>query len=635
MSFVEKRLEKYSSSYLSTWMVLLMDTFLSTMASFSVIAAVNLTAESNFYSFDYFAVIWMGTSVVASLVSFLILKSYTLVIRHTSFRDVLRFALAALIKAAALLAVLHIVSKATSTVYIMVLMDFALTLISLMAVRLVMIWVYEMFKHRVSSMRSRQRVLVYGTGDKSAAMVTRLINSPHYDVVGFLLYGQDKDPGVRKLMDKSIFVVKDINSFESLGRNLSVAAILFVNDADLDPELSNLIEFCSSNGIRVLVAPPIDDASGAREASFRKLRIEDLLGREEIKISTDEIKARLQGKTVLVTGAAGSIGSEICRQLASFGVLRLIMFDNAETPMHELRLELEQRYPGLDFVPVIGDVRFRNRLDYVFSRYRPQVVYHASAYKHVPLMEENPCEAVMVNVGGSRNVADMCLKYGVKKMVMISTDKAVNPTNVMGCSKRLAEIYVQSLGLAGEGSEGTRFVTTRFGNVLGSNGSVIPRFRKQIANGGPITVTHPEITRYFMTIPEACRLVLETAVLPQSNCIFVFDMGKPVKIVDLARKMIKLSGFEPDIDIKIVFTGLRPGEKLYEEVLSTVENSDSTSHYRIRIAKVRPCNLEYVVQKLDKLEACAEQGDVVATVKMMKEIVPEFKSMNSEFEKYD
>ena len=306
--------------------------------------------------------------------------------------------------------------------------------------------------------------------------------------------------------------------------------------------------------------------------------------------------------------------------------------------MHNIRLELEERFPDLSFIPVIGDVRQVTRLDYAFRKFRPQVVFHAAAYKHVPLMEENPCEAVRVNVAGSRNVADKCIEYDVEKMVMISTDKAVNPTNIMGCTKRLAEIYVQSLGLAlerGEIKGKTRFVTTRFGNVLGSNGSVIPRFREQIAKGGPVTVTHPDITRFFMTIPEACRLVMEAATMSTGNQIFVFDMGESVKIDTLARRMITLAGFVPDKDIMVEYTGLRPGEKLYEEVLSDLENTLPTCHERIRIAKVREYEYDLAKGTMDELARLALAVEIPDMVKLMKKTVPEFISKNSQYEIYD
>ena len=385
--------------------------------------------------------------------------------------------------------------------------------------------------------------------------------------------------------------------------------------------------------------PSVDEVvEGQTIIRPREIKVEDLLGRNEIKISMEKIIENFKDKVVMVTGAAGSIGSELCRQLAGFGIKRLILFDNAETPMHNLRLELEDNYPNLDFVPVIGDVRQIPRLDFAFRTYKPQVVFHAAAYKHVPLMEENPCEAVLVNVIGSRQVADKCIEYDVEKMVMISTDKAVNPTNIMGCTKRLAEIYVQSLGLAlqnGSVKGKTTFVTTRFGNVLGSNGSVIPRFREQIAAGGPVTVTHPDINRFFMTIPEACRLVMEAATMATGNEIFVFDMGKPVKIDTLARRMIHLAGFVPDEDIKIEYTGLRPGEKLYEEVLSNEENTKPSFHERIRIAQVREYDYEEAKDVVNRLETLSRDVEIPDMVRLMKRTVPEYKSDHSRFEIYD
>ena len=370
----------------------------------------------------------------------------------------------------------------------------------------------------------------------------------------------------------------------------------------------------------------------------RPIRIEDLLGREEIKINMQEATSEYKNKIVLVTGAAGSIGSELCRQLAQIGVRKLILFDSAETPLHYVRLEFEKKYPGIDFVPVIGDVRVKQRLRMVFEQHHPEIVFHAAAYKHVPLMEENPCEAVYVNVVGTRQIADIAVEFGAEKMIMISTDKAVNPTNVMGASKRLAEIYVQSLGYAiveGKVKGKTKFITTRFGNVLGSNGSVIPRFKEQIENGGPVTVTHPDIIRYFMTIPEACRLVMEAGMMGEGNEIFVFEMGEPVRIVDLATRMIELAGYRPNEDIKIEFTGLRPGEKLYEELLSTEENTLPTSNKKIKIAKVRRYEYNEVLTDFSAFEGLARNVEIINTVTLMKKIVPEFISKNSRFEALD
>ena len=415
--------------------------------------------------------------------------------------------------------------------------------------------------------------------------------------------------------------------------------MLFTSEVDAKKERDGLLKLCLDLHVSPLIIPNIDELHGQiLHNNVRNVKIEDLLGREEIQISLDAIKANFKDKVVMVTGAAGSIGSELCRQLASFGVKKLVLFDNAETPMHNIRLELEEKFPDLKFVPIIGDVRQGPRVDYAFREHRPQIVFHAAAYKHVPLMEENPCEAIRVNVHGTHTVADKCIEYDVEKMVMISTDKAVNPTNVMGCSKRIAEIYVQSLGLAierGEVKGKTTFVTTRFGNVLGSNGSVIPRFREQIEKGGPVTVTDPNITRFFMTIPEACRLVMEAATFSTSTQIFVFDMGESVKIDDLAKRMISLAGLKLGEDIQIEYVGLRPGEKLYEEVLSTKENTTATSHDRIFVAKVREYDYKDALAAVDDIEELSIFVRIPEMVKKMKGFVPEFISKNSIFEKFD
>ena len=513
-----------------------------------------------------------------------------------------------------------------------------LTLSALVIMRVGMVVVYDMLKNSRQKHRNCRRILIYGTGDKGASLVTQLQNSREYQVVGFLTYG--KRMRNHTLADLPVYYFETEDNVKYLHNRKDVDAILFAHVREAREEQDRLIHYCTACNLKVLIAPSIDEVvdGKVKKQAIREIKIEDLLGREEIKISMDEIIANFRDKTIMVTGAAGSIGSELCRQLATFGIKELVLFDNSETPMHNIRLELEDRFPNLKFIPVIGDVRMIPRLDFAFRTYRPQVVFHAAAYKHVPLMEENPCEAVLANVAGSRNVADKCIEYDVEKMVMISTDKAVNPTNIMGCTKRLAEIYVQSLGLAIEAGKmkgKTKFVTTRFGNVLGSNGSVIPRFREQIAKGGPVTVTHPDITRFFMTIPEACRLVMEAATMSTGTQIFVFDMGKSVKIAHLAKRMIELAGLEVDKDIKIEYTGLRPGEKLYEEVLSNTENTLPTSHDRIRIAKVREYDYADACKAADKLEEFSRAVIIPEMVRLMKEIVPEFKSKNSRFEEYD
>jgi FlaA1/EpsC-like NDP-sugar epimerase len=458
----------------------------------------------------------------------------------------------------------------------------------LVALRMFLIFVYELFL--ASNNKISKRVLIYGDGSKSVALSSYLSRNLHaeYRIMGYVKMQSSRTK--LKLQNLPVYTIDEYNYFSEVVDKKNINAIVFPSQGSALDEKEGLIEYCIKKHIKVFVLPHLSEVSedGNIQNLVREIKIEDLLGREEITINLGEISKFLSGKRVMVTGGAGSIGSELCRLISSFPIEQLIVLDSAETPLHNIQLELTDKaklISGEKFSLesfnakhkfIIADVRNRTRLDRVFDAYKPQIVFHAAAYKHVPLMEANPCEAVNANVIGSMNVADMAVKYGVEKMVMVSTDKAVNPTNVMGCSKRLAEIYVQTLSQAiikGEVKGNTKFITTRFGNVLGSNGSVIPRFREQIINGGPVTVTHKDIIRFFMTIPEACRLVMEAATMGEGYEIFVFDMGKPVKIVDLARNMISLAGFEPDKDIKIEFTGLRPGEKLYEELLSNKENT--------------------------------------------------------------
>ena len=637
MSRIGKFLDNFSSAFLSKTVIFLMDFVLSVLVSVAVeILAFLLNADV--VMVRPFMLIWGLASIVGSALMFLLFKTHAIVIRHFSFKDTLLFGFAALGKVAVMTVALLAFRLITEPyIILMLLADALITMVVLCSLRLLMIYVYDTYKGRIRQLQNRSRVLVYGIDDKAVATVTRLRGSKRYEVVG--LIAKDHSLDKTKLADTNVFCFDSFDAFEQEVKHLSLRGVIFTKESDVVAEQDRLIKYCTDLELKVLIAPAVDEVSGEPYSQqIRKIKIEDLLGREEIKISLDAIKADLADKVVMVTGSAGSIGSELCRQLAGFGVCKLVLFDNAETPMHNLRLELEERFSNLTFVPIIGDVRQVARLDYAFRTHRPQVVFHAAAYKHVPLMEENPCEAVLVNVAGSRNVADKCIEYGVEKMVMISTDKAVNPTNVMGCTKRLAEIYVQSLGRAVEAGKvpgKTKFVTTRFGNVLGSNGSVIPRFREQIEHGGPVTVTDKDITRYFMTIPEACRLVLEAAVLPTENRICVFDMGKPVKIDTLARRMIELAGLVPGQDIDIVYTGLRPGEKLYEEVLSNKENTDETSHDRIRIARVRQYEYEDAVKAVEQLESLSQEVRIAETVKLMKEIVPEYISNNSRFEEFD
>ena len=636
MGTIVKRLSKYVDKYLNTRVVFLMDMCLSMVASLISLVLVNLFSPIDLLG-GKSTLIWMGSSFVFSFLLIWMLRTYRIIIRHTTLKDLAKFVFLSFCKALLTWAVYTVVFDLYTSAVLVGIVDFFFTFAFFFLLRFSMLMVYDIVKRKLNLRKKCQNVLVYGVGVKSVSLIPRLQNSPHYRIVGFIQYGSSTV--AHTISELKAYYVTTEQQFDDAIAETDADGILFATDEDARTERDRMIKYSVKIGLKLLFAPAIDEmVDGKPTHALRNIEIEDLLMRPEIKISMDEIVANFQGKTVMVTGAAGSIGSELCRQLATFGIKELILYDNAETPMHNLRLELEEKFPDLNFVPIIGDVRLLPRLDYAFRKWRPQVVFHAAAYKHVPLMEENPCEAVLVNVAGSRNVADKCIEYDVEKMVMVSTDKAVNPTNIMGCTKRLAEIYVQSMGLAmeqGKKAGKTKFVTTRFGNVLGSNGSVIPRFREQIAKGGPVTVTHPEITRFFMTIPEACRLVMEAATMSTGNQIFVFDMGESVKIDDLARRMIYLAGFKPDVDIKIEYSGLRPGEKLYEEVLSNSENTLPTDHSRIRIAKVREYDYADALAGADELERLSREVDIPTMVKLMKQIVPEFISKNSRFEEYD
>lgn len=631
------RLAGKLSTFLDSRLIFILDCLLSIIASIFALLCLGYM-RGTLYASGNFALFWLSSSLIATIVAMLIFKGHKLIIRHTSLHDLLVFVEEVALKFAIMFVVMLIAYRQLyKGVMFALFADSVFTLFLLVFVRLGMIAVYNYFMKKRQISRSCQRVLLFGTGDKSMAAVVRLQNSTHYKVVGFLT--EETQPSDLLLANLPVFSYNDDVQFKQKINDYDVDAVLFTSEVDAKQERDGLVKKCLNLNVKPLIIPNINEITGRMmHNTVRNVKIEDLLGREEITISMDAIRENFKDKVVMVTGAAGSIGSELCRQLAGFDVKKLILFDNAETPMHNIRLELEEKFPNLTFVPVIGDVRQGPRVDFAFRTYRPQIVFHAAAYKHVPLMEENPCEAIRVNVHGTHTIADKCIEYDVEKMVMISTDKAVNPTNVMGCSKRIAEIYVQSLGLAierGEIKGRTTFVTTRFGNVLGSNGSVIPRFREQIEKGGPITVTHPDITRFFMTIPEACRLVMEAATFSTGTQIFVFDMGESVKIDDLAKRMVDLAGLKLGEDIQIVYTGLRPGEKLYEEVLSNKENTTATAHNRIYVAKVREYSYTEALAAVEVLEEHSIFVRIPEMVVKMKEFVPEFVSKNSVFEKYD
>lgn len=634
-----KRLLRLANvKYFNRWVIFCLDLGLSLVATaIGVLGLYSLVGIRLGYVDSSKIVL---ASILSSAVSFLIFKAYKGVIRHSTVRGLWRLGMVAIVKAILswLLLLLFGLELSPKAYWVGLTADCILTIVLLVSFRVLLLNAYNLILGQVG--RRQKRVLIYGTGSESALLATSSsarIFLQTYKVIGFVSFNPQRHD--YQLADQPVYTIRGNKDLMDLNVRLRIDGVIFPSVRTAQDERDRLVRFCEEDNLSTLVVPEIEEMRGGEvRRSVRPIRIEDLLGRDEIRINLDEIGNLLSGKTILVTGAAGSIGSEICRQLAHFQIHKLICFDSAETPMHNLRLELEDKYKDLNFVPIIGDVRSDDRLDYVFRNWHPQVVFHAAAYKHVPLMEENPCEAVRTNVYGSRLLADFAVRYGVERFVMISTDKAVNPTNIMGCSKRLAEIYVQSLSLAiarGEVRGTTKFITTRFGNVLGSNGSVIPRFCEQIAAGGPVTVTHPDIIRFFMTIPEACRLVLEAGTMGNGGEIFVFDMGEPVRIADLARRMIQLSGLKEGKDIEIKYTGLRPGEKLYEEVLSNKENTKETPHEKIRVASVREYAYGDVCRHIDRLSELSKAVEILPMVREMKAFVPEFKSKNSRFEELD
>lgn len=606
---------------LQSWMVLLIDVLLSLFATLVSLFLTDVFMD-NIIPINVIGICLLF-SLVCSIIPFFLLRTYRKVIRHTGMKDVLLLGVASFIKDILFFCIYILFFHHNFTVNIVLfgcLIDFLLTFMLLVVFRSSAMSLYDRMKNELIKNINGDNLLIYGIGIKSVSLLNFFSKSKYYNVAGFLAY--DSKEKHLKIEQYNVYCFTKKEDLDGILNKRNVRYVIFPTYADLLNEKERLVLFAQQNGIKMLISPNIDQVSpnnGVLKLGIREIKIEDLLGRDEIQINMEKISSSFSGKTVLVTGAAGSIGSEICRQLAKINIKKLIMLDSAETPLHNLRLNLEDKYSGaFEMVPIIADVRFASRLEYIFDKHRPEIIFHAAAYKHVPLMEENPCEAVYVNVVGTRNMADLSVKYNVENFIMISTDKAVNPTNVMGASKRIAEMYVQSL------KGNTKFTTTRFGNVLGSNGSVIPRFREQIEKGGPLTVTSEEINRFFMSIPEACRLVLEAATIGKGGDILVFEMGKPVKIIDLATKMIELAGYRPNEDIKIKITGLRPGEKLYEEVLNESEKTLPTSNSMIRIAKVRESDNETVKNDIALLEDMVRKVEISETIAKLKDMVPEF-----------
>lgn len=588
---------------------------------------------------------------VINLIVFYKLKTYTGIVRYTTAQDTFRILIAVATSNLIFLVLnLTIVSfnyQALISIKVLVLNG----VISSLALIIYRVMVKHFFIYVKNISLAKRKVIIYGAGEAGLATKRAFDHDSKLNkkIVAFV------DDDLRKI-GKSIDGIQILNakSIEKLIETHEVDELIFASFSIPLQRKSDIVDACLINDVRVLNIPSADVWSGGqlKVTQIKNINIQDLLNRQPIDIESSFIRTELKNKRVLITGAAGSIGSEIVRQLMAFETDLIILCDQSETALHHVYLELEESNKDSNFHAFVGDVRDEKRMSHLFANYKPQVVFHAAAYKHVPLMEDNPAEAIKTNVLGTKVIADLAVKHGVMKFVMISTDKAVNPTNVMGASKRIAEIYVQSLnnslttkdfvfsnGLSYindlDVKPITKFITTRFGNVLGSNGSVIPRFKEQIEKGGPVTVTHPDITRYFMTIPEACSLVLEAGCMGNGGEIFIFDMGKSVKIIELAKKMIRLAGLIPNQDIKIEFSGLRPGEKLFEELLNHNENTLPTHHEKIMVAKVREYVFSEIETQIYDLIASAKQNDDRQVVISMKKLVKEYLSKNSVYEALD
>jgi FlaA1/EpsC-like NDP-sugar epimerase len=560
-------------------------------------------------------------------------KSYTGIVRYTGVQDAVRIATAVAISSFIIL-VINTLALGYSTILSLTTLVIALytvfTFLFLISYRVL---VKYLFAYAKNYKMKKKSVVIFGAGDTGVATQRVLDNDGQSNIQIIAFIDDDRKKGSKNLNGVQIITFA---AFKEMA-NLQPVDELIIASYSLPTKRKNeVVDFCLDHDIKVLSVPPYSKWAEGKFNSrqLQSIKIEDLLERDPIQINNNQIKAQIKGKRILVTGAAGSIGSEIVRQLLPYTPELIVLCDQAETPLHNLELELLENGTRINCVSYLADITNNSRMEALFEEFKPQYVYHAAAYKHVPMMELCPTEAVRNNVVGVKLIADLSIKYNVERFVMISTDKAVNPTNVMGASKRMAEMYVQALSKQPEIS--TKFITTRFGNVLGSNGSVIIRFKEQIEKGGPVTVTHPNITRYFMTIPEACQLVLEAGSMGNGGEIFVFDMGQPVAIADLAKKMIRLYGLIPNIDVNITYSGLRPGEKLYEELLNDEENTTQTYHDKILIAKVRDVSLELVQQTTIELEQIlATTNDEMQIVSKMKALVPEYISNNSVYEKLD
>nr|WP_315155973.1 nucleoside-diphosphate sugar epimerase/dehydratase [uncultured Flavobacterium sp.] len=625
-------------SYLPRWIIVMIDISVLTITFFFTLLIFRGTGLKyiNTSHDVFFTACFFGCNIFF----FWLFRTYSGIIRHSSYNDAVKL----LFSQMSVLVVFLFFNFTyellynervflTTALFINVLLSFC----GLFLYRVVVKQTFELYLSDKNATKLI-RTVIYGTDANAISVANALkFETPsRFKIVGFV--DRNNQNASKRMMDLPILIQR--KKLPSLMRSVGAEAVIMADKSISKDEQLIIVDQCLEFNYRVYTVPLISDWENQKEISqkVKNIQIEDLLERKAIVLDKKSISRQLKEKTVLITGAAGSIGSEIVRQVLLFNPHRVIVLDQAETPLHHLSLELEQKFSKSKVEYIIADVRNKEAMDKVFKSYKPQVVYHAAAYKHVPLMEENPSQAILTNILGTKNLADLSCDYHVKKFVMVSTDKAVNPSNVMGASKRIAEKYVQSLQIKHQKEEkgsATKFITTRFGNVLGSNGSVVPLFTKQIASGGPVTITHPDIIRYFMTIPEACQLVLEAGAMGNGGEIYIFDMGKPVRILDLAKKMIKLAGFIPDREIKIEIVGLRPGEKLYEELLNDTAKTVPTYHEKIMIAQEIQDEFENLHVDINELIGIANFFDNDDIVAKMKAIVPEFKSMNSTFEILD
>ncbi len=616
--------------YLPRWTILGIDVcflILSLFVSVKLLSALGIHIPSVSEYFREYSIV-----LAVNVVFMLLFRTYTGIIRHSTFIDLLKILLASTSSLLFLLMtnkVVFILWNERTFLTLMLCVYGGISFLMMFLFRLVVKELfYQMLDIRKKS--EKTRVVVMGIEEEAIAVAKAIMGNPSspYHVVGFLTKRHDFKINV---LGKKTYHLKELLEGK---KALSEFDAVVLNSSRLQhDEKYELVGLFLERNLQVLEMPSVQKLRAKGEGSIRNLQIEDLLNRAPIVIKNSEVAKRHFQKNVLITGGAGSIGSEIVRFVATFKPSLVVVLDQAETPLYDIELEMRSRFPDVEFKFVLADISNYQRMEDIFKEYQLSMVYHAAAYKHVPMIEENPHEAVLVNVQGSKNLALLASKYSVNRFVMVSTDKAVNPTNVMGASKRAAELFVQALQTRENNT--TKFITTRFGNVLGSNGSVIPHFKKQIEKGGPVTITHPDIVRYFMTIPEACELVLEAGTMGQGGEIFVFDMGEPVKILDLATRMIKLSGYEPNVDIEIVYTGLRPGEKLYEELLSDNTKTMPTHHTKIMISKDPAMAYVDINRLSEQIFEAAQQADKVAVVKLLKTIVREFRSNNSVYEELD